>query len=110
MTTPVRIGSAAVGDIDLKTRLRIAANLRLLKWKFQFPTDAAFAKSIGVSRGAMNRYLKGERTVGLDVLLKIHRSLHESIDWMVGHEPEARWYDPDSAADPPKPSRRRHSG
>jgi transcriptional regulator with XRE-family HTH domain len=82
-------------EIDRETRLRIAANLRLLKWKLQFETDAAMAERLRVSRGVVNRALKGERTVGLDFLLKVHRNLNVSIDWLVGESPAEEWFDPE---------------
>jgi transcriptional regulator with XRE-family HTH domain len=90
-------------EIDRKTRLRIAANLRMLKHRFEFATDAAMAEKLDVSRGVVNRALKGERTVGLDFLLKVHRNLHASIDWLVDNEPAQDWYDPGFV---PKSSRR----
>jgi transcriptional regulator with XRE-family HTH domain len=82
-------------EIDRETRLRVAAHLRQLKYKFQFESDAAMAERLGLSRGVVNRALKGERTVGLDVLLKIHRKLHVSIDWLVDEPPPEEWMDPD---------------
>ena len=82
-------------SIDVKTRQRIAANLRRLKYEHKFKSIAAMAKELGMSRSALNRYLKGERTVGLDVLLLVHRRLHASIDWMVDRDPDdPRWLDP----------------
>lgn len=97
MTTALRLGSARVPahEIDKKTRLRIAANLRLLKHRFEFATDAAMAERLKVSRGVVNRALKGERTVGLDFLLKAHREMHVSLDWLVDTDPPPEWFDPD---------------
>ena len=97
MTTEPVPGFAAVSphEIDKATRLRVAANLRLLRWRFQFETDAAMADRLSVSRGVVNRALKGERTVGLDFLLKVHRALHVSIDWLVDTDPGSDWHDPD---------------
>lgn len=105
MTTAVDLASASMPphDIDQKTRQRIAANLRITKWKLQFESDAAMGAAMQLSRGAVNRALKGERTVGLDFLLRVHRKLHVSIDWLVDNEPDQRWYDPDYK--PPRPHR-----
>lgn len=91
-------GSMPAHEIDRKTRLRIAANLRQMKVeKFEFKSDAAMGRRIGLSRDAVNRALKGEKTVGLDFLLAVHRKLHVSLDWLVENEPDQHWYDPDSA-------------
>jgi transcriptional regulator with XRE-family HTH domain len=83
-------------SVDQKTRLRIAANLRRLKWERKFSSAAAMARRVGISRDAMRRYLSGERTVGLDVALLVHRNLNVSLDWLVDEDPEdARWLDPE---------------
>lgn len=97
MTTGAQVGSDPVPsfEIDIKTRQRIAANLRLLKHQFKFETDAAMAEKLELSRGVVNRALKGERTVGLEVLLKVHRNLHVSLDWLVDKDPPSAWFDPD---------------
>jgi transcriptional regulator with XRE-family HTH domain len=97
MTTDTALASASMPphEIDIKTRQRIAANLRETKHRFRFDSDAAMGKALGLSRDVVNRALKGERTVGLDFLLRVHRRLHVSLDWLVGHEPAPEWYDPD---------------
>jgi transcriptional regulator with XRE-family HTH domain len=86
--------------IDLETRQRIAANLRLLKHEQRFPSVSAMAAELGMSRSALNRYVKGERTAGLDVLLLVHRKLNVSLDWLVDRAPPKEWFDP--AYEPPK--------
>lgn len=98
MTTGPQLASVRsmpTHEIDRETRLRIAAHLRQLKYKFQFASDAAMAERLKVSRGVVNRALKGERTAGLDFLLKVHRNLHVSIDWLVDEPPPEEWLDPD---------------
>lgn len=96
MKTKLRLGSARMGrEIDQKTRLRMAANLRVLLHEHKFKSIAAMAKEIGVSRGALSHYVNGERTMGLDVALLIHRKLGVSLDWLVDREPDPEWYDPD---------------
>lgn len=86
-------------SIDLQTRLRIAANLRFLKRQHKFRTAAAMGRSLGITRQAMLRYLKGERTVGLDVALAVHRRLHVSLDWLVSHDPPREWFGPEHDGD-----------
>lgn len=99
MTTLDLLASQAMPphDIDMRTRQRIAANLRFLKHKFEFDSDAAIGKKLGLSRDAVNRALKGERTVGLDFLLRVQRKLHASLDWIVENEPGAKWYEADTS-------------
>lgn len=92
------VGVAPREQLDQRTRQRIAANMRRLKWQWQFPSDAAMAKRCGVSRDAINRALKGERTVGLDIVVKVHRALDCSLDWLIEDNPQdERWWDPDFA-------------
>lgn len=79
-------------DIDIKVRRRIAAHLRRVREESEFPSDAAMASAAGVSRSAMNRALKGERTVGLDFLLALHAHLELSIDMLVDQDPAAKWF------------------
>lgn len=103
VATSGRLGSRAVptrDSIDMQTRLRIAAKLRYLMWEGEFDTAAALARELGVHRKTMGKYLKGDRTVGLDVLLKIHRELGVSIDWMVDRDPPQEWFDPDFVPPP----------
>jgi transcriptional regulator with XRE-family HTH domain len=98
MTTQVTVTSCNVApkdSVDVKTRLRIAANLRRLKWDWRFASDAELAEKCGLSRSVINRALKGERTIGLDAAIKIHRALGCSLDWLIEKDPEdPGWLDP----------------
>ncbi len=69
--------------IDVKTRRYMAAKLRYLQHKHEFRTNAAMAEAVGISASALGRYLREERTIGLDVALLIHRNLGVSLDWLV---------------------------
>lgn len=104
MTPAARLASLGMSSkesVDVETRLRVAANLRYLKWRREYESDSAMAKKLGVSRGAVNRALKGERTVGLDFLLLVHRRLNVSLDWLVDEPPtDERWMDPDYKGPP----------
>lgn len=86
--------------IDMATRLRVAANLRKLKHIHGFRSDNAMAVELGMSRSALGRYLKGEATAGLDVLLLVHRKLHVSMDWLVDRDPEREWFNPNYSPPP----------
>lgn len=91
-------------SLDIETRERIVANLRRYRHESKFPSTAAMARVLGITRQALNRYLKSERTVGLDFVLLCHRKLHISIDFLVDRDPPQEWYDPDYDPDAePKP-------
>lgn len=79
-------------EIDIKVRRRIAAHLRRVREEGGYESDAAMAREAGLSRAAMNRALKGERTVGLDFLLAVHQRLGVSIDLLVDDDPPARFF------------------
>lgn len=94
-------------EIDIKVRRRIAAHLRRVKQESGFASDSAMAAAAGVSRSAMNRALKGERTVGLDFLLALHANLDISIDLLVDDDPAPRWFvEQEPAQGRPKKTRR----
>lgn len=89
--------------VDQKTRQRIAANVRRLKHEWEFKSDTAMARFLGVSKSAVNRGRKGERGIGLDVLLAIHRKLGQSMDGMCDRDELAgKWLDPDYKGPPRK--------
>lgn len=114
-------------NIDRSTRLRMAANLRKLFRERRFKNLSDAAERMGISPSALGRYLKGKRTIGFDVALKVHRSLAVSLDWLVDESPEQEWFrawgksdlaDLSDSEAPPRPSsvddagqrRRRGSG
>lgn len=93
-------------SLDIATRDRIVANLRRFKHESKFPSDAAMARVLGITRQAMTRYLTGKRTVGLDFVLLCHRKLHVSIDWLVDRPPPQEWFDPEYDPDAPSHGKR----
>lgn len=88
--------------LDAKTRQRIAAHLRRLRHEREYDSDAAMARDAGVSRAAMSRALRGDRTVGLDFLLLVRSNLKVSIDMLVGTDPAPEWFNPDREPRKPK--------
>ncbi len=80
--------------VDVRVRERIAANLRYLRAFHEFRSVAGMAKRMGMSRSALTRYLAGERTVGLDVLILAKEAFGSSLDWFVTHNPPARFFNP----------------
>lgn len=74
--------------------------MRLLMWEHRFESVAAMADAVGMSRSALGRYLKGERTPGLDVLLLFHRKLGVQMDFLCDRDPPKEWADPDYAPPP----------
>lgn len=97
MTTEMGLQMSQMASrVDVDIRQRIAANLRYLRYFHEFKTVAAMASKMGMSRSALNRYLKGERTVGLDVLLLAKAAFGASLDWFVTNRPPDRFFKPDS--------------
>lgn len=97
--------TASTPKIDLATRRRISAHLRMLRHEHHFASDAEMARAIGISRGALNRYLKDERPIGLEVLLAVRRKMNVSIDYMVSRDPPPEWLDPEYVPTLPKRAR-----
>lgn len=76
---------------DLELRTRLASWLRHFERKFNVPNHADMARMLGVSTVTVHNILKAQnpRTVGLDVLVRMHRTFHESLDTMVETDPPA---------------------
>jgi DNA-binding XRE family transcriptional regulator len=51
-------------------------------------TQQEFAERIGVSQGYLSHLERGEKEIGPEILLRISRSCHKSIEWLLtGKEP-----------------------
>jgi transcriptional regulator with XRE-family HTH domain len=46
-------------------------------------TQKTFAKKIGVSQGQLSRYEEGNSEIGAEVLLRIARLFHKTIEWLL---------------------------
>lgn len=81
-------------SVDMKTRLRMAGNLRRLYDERRFPSVRAMAARIGVHWTTLYKYMRGEQTIGMDVALKVHRALGVSLDWFVDEDPPEKYFRP----------------
>lgn len=72
---------------DIETRLRIAAWARYLMRKHHISSGNELAKRLGLSGPTVALVLKGDRTPGLDFLVRLHRVFHESADVMLDSAP-----------------------
>jgi transcriptional regulator with XRE-family HTH domain len=48
-----------------------------------YTTQEEFARRIGVSQGHLSHMERGEKEIGVEVLLRISREFGKSIEWLV---------------------------
>ena len=46
-------------------------------------TQTEFAQQIGVTQGYLSSAERGEREIGPEILLRISRQCHKSVDWLL---------------------------
>lgn len=68
------------GGYDLLLRHRIVDHVRRVMAKKDIANANQLAKMIGFNPVTVRRYLKKEKTPGLDFLYRLHVALHESAD------------------------------
>ena len=73
-------------DLDPAVRERIRAWLRYYKGSRGW-TNERLAHELGLATPTVTNILSGQRTAGLDVVLKIHRRLHRSADDLMDLDP-----------------------
>ena len=83
---------------DFQTRKRITAWTRYLMGIHSIETGAELARRLGLSEATISLVLRGDRTPGLDFVLKLHRVFFVSLDAIVDSDPPAR----SRAGAPPK--------
>lgn len=74
------------GEMDVALRRRISGWLWHYKvlYAHEYPTDTAFARAIGISAATLSNALNHpDRSIGLDLLVKIRRGLSVSLDPIV---------------------------
>jgi hypothetical protein len=110
--TAVRVDARAVGkkptDLHLRERLR-AWLLHYRDTRYQGKT-VLLAKALGVQPPTLTMIFKHDRDVGLDLLAKIHRSLHVEADVLLDTDPPeiAKSIPRDAASGTASPVGRKH--
>lgn len=76
-------------NIDESTRRRITAWFRYCysKYRHVYPTKSAFADALELSGATVTNILNGKRTPGLDVVIRLHRKFHLSLDIICDTDP-----------------------
>ena len=99
-----RVGAKKT-DVALRERLSRWLRYYQDRYGHEYETQGAFASALGTSGPAISQILSGKRTMGLDLLVSLHRRLHVSIDVMIATDPPRTRPSPDSAS-PRRPERR----
>ena len=73
--------------IDREARTRILAWARHEMKKHGLPSGNALAKRLGLAGPTVTSVLAETRTPGLDFLIALHRTFHESADVMLDSDP-----------------------
>lgn len=87
-------------SIDLATRRRLREHVAAALDEFRL-NAAALAKRIGVRPSTISSILSGDRTVGFDVFIKLHKGLGLSANYMLDEDPR-----PQVVPRPLRPERR----
>lgn len=66
--------------VDRATRERLRAWLKYFYRRSGEPSEASFARWLGTSQPTVHQILSGEKTMGLDVLLKMSTKCRKSLD------------------------------
>lgn len=78
------------GTVDQVTRDRIRAWIVHEMKRRQIGSIRELAEMIEVNHAYLSRVIAGEQTAGLELVLRLNRKLHISIDAMVNSEPTSR--------------------
>lgn len=76
-------------DVDHELRVRLRAWLRYYADTYQhhYGSQTQLAAALGVSQSWLSQALSGRRSIGLDALVRLHRTLHVSLDVLVDTDP-----------------------
>lgn len=72
---------------DQELRARIVAWTRYLARIHQIPSGNALARRLGVAEPTVAQILAGTRTPGLDFVVRLHRTFHQSADVLIDSDP-----------------------
>lgn len=73
--------------IDAATRERLRAWIRYLYSDRGFTKQEQFANVLGISTPHLNQLMSGARTCGLDVVIKLHRTMHIDASKLLDSDP-----------------------
>jgi hypothetical protein len=76
-------------DVDAALRRRLAAWTRYLMWKHGIPSKRAMARRMGIAGPTVTNAINHESGIGLDYLVALHRTFHESADVLLDTDPPA---------------------
>jgi transcriptional regulator with XRE-family HTH domain len=86
---PATIDHMANRGTDIETRQRIAAWARHMMEVHSIASGNELARRLGLSSPTIALVLSGDRTAGLDFLVKLHRVFHISADALLDSDPPA---------------------
>jgi transcriptional regulator with XRE-family HTH domain len=74
-------------SVDRELRERLRRHLWVLMHENKLNAQK-LSEQIGSSSGTVADYLNGVKTIGLDFMVKMHRTFHVSADYLVDQDPE----------------------
>jgi transcriptional regulator with XRE-family HTH domain len=75
------------GPVDQVTRDRVRAWIRYEMDRRQITSARDMARKIGVNHAYLSIVLNGTGTAGLELVLRLNRKLHMSLDAMLNDDP-----------------------
>jgi transcriptional regulator with XRE-family HTH domain len=83
---------------ELRVRARIAAHLRRVMHERRW-SQSDLSRALGFARTSMSRIISGDRTPGLDVLLRMRERPEFDLNEVVESDPPAEFFTPGIDAD-----------
>jgi antitoxin component HigA of HigAB toxin-antitoxin module len=77
-------------DIDPEIRVRLAAWTKYLMEKHKIPSIRQMAKRMGMAGPTVTNALNLQSGIGLDYVVALHRTFHESADVLLDTDPPKR--------------------
>lgn len=97
-------GTGVPGKVDDELRVRLAEWTRYLMKKHGIPSKRAMARRMDVSGPTVTNAINKKAGIGLDYLVALHRTFHESADVLLDTDPP--WEALDTQGHPKGPTRR----
>lgn len=71
--------------VNMNLRKEFAIKLKILMEEKNI-SCYKLAKKLGITRQSISRYLNCERTITIDILIKIADYFNEDLNWLVGRD------------------------